>query len=124
MRIWSLSLAFNFLLVIADTPGMAADVEAGKTAFKKCALCHTTEAGKNKLGPSLFGVVGRKSATLEDFNYSEAMKKFEPQYRLVRVGLATKTERASRQQRKQRKNRQKTLRGTAKVKGAKAKKEK
>ncbi|KAK8099669.1 40S ribosomal protein eS24 [Apiospora kogelbergensis] len=53
-----------------------------------------------------------------------AMKKFEPQYRLVRVGLAVKPERASRQQRKQRKNRQKTLRGTAKVKGAKAKKEK
>ena len=77
MRIWSLGLAFNFLLVIADAPGMAADVEAGKTAFKKCALCHTTEAGKNKIGPSLFGVVGRKPATLENFNYSEAMKKFD-----------------------------------------------
>lgn len=58
------------------------------------------------------------------YDSPEAMKKFEPQYRLVRVGLATKAERASRQQRKQRKNRQKTLRGTAKVKGAKAKKEK
>jgi cytochrome c len=77
MRIWSLGLAFNFLLVIADAPGMAADVEAGKTAFKKCALCHATEAGKNKIGPSLFGIIGRKSATLEDFNYSEAMKKFD-----------------------------------------------
>ncbi|PKS05739.1 hypothetical protein jhhlp_007568 [Lomentospora prolificans] len=58
------------------------------------------------------------------YDSPEAMKKFEPQYRLVRVGLATKPERASRQQRKQRKNRQKTLRGTAKAKGAKAKKEK
>ncbi|KAI1466254.1 putative 40S ribosomal protein S24 [Daldinia caldariorum] len=58
------------------------------------------------------------------YDSPEAMKKFEPQYRLIRVGLATKVERASRQQRKQRKNRQKTLRGTAKVKGAKAKKEK
>ncbi|KAJ4307711.1 hypothetical protein N0V84_012540 [Fusarium piperis] len=58
------------------------------------------------------------------YDSPEAMKKFEPQYRLVRVGLATKAERASRQQRKQRKNRQKTLRGTAKTKGAKAKKEK
>jgi cytochrome c len=77
MRIWSLGLAFNFLLVIADAPGMAADVEAGKTAFKKCALCHTTEAGKNKIGPSLFGIVGRKPATLDNFNYSEAMKKFD-----------------------------------------------
>ncbi|KAI1505759.1 putative 40S ribosomal protein S24 [Biscogniauxia marginata] len=58
------------------------------------------------------------------YDSPEAMKKFEPKYRLVRVGLATKVEKASRQQRKQRKNRQKTLRGTAKTKGAKAKKEK
>ncbi|KAL5604875.1 hypothetical protein BROUX41_001794 [Berkeleyomyces rouxiae] len=58
------------------------------------------------------------------YDSPEAMTKFEPRYRLVRVGLATKVERASRQQRKQRKNRQKTLRGTAKTKGAKAKKEK
>ena len=57
------------------------------------------------------------------YDSPEAMKKFEPHYRLVRVGFATKVERASRQQRKQRKNRQKTLRGTAKVKGAKKKKE-
>ncbi|KAK4224680.1 S-adenosylmethionine-dependent methyltransferase-like protein [Podospora fimiseda] len=58
------------------------------------------------------------------YDSPEAMKKFEPHYRLVRVGLANKIEKASRQQRKQRKNRQKTLRGTAKVKGAKPKKEK
>ena len=77
MRIWSLALALDILLAIAAGPGRAADVEAGKTAFKKCALCHTTEAGKNKIGPSLFGIVGRKSATLEDFNYSEGMKKFD-----------------------------------------------
>jgi len=77
MRIWSLALALDILLAIAADPGMAADVEAGKTAFKKCALCHTTEAGKNKIGPSLFGVVGRKSAGLDNFNYSEGMKKFD-----------------------------------------------
>src|SRR6516165_11981481 len=55
----------------------AADVEAGKAEFKKCALCHTTEASKNKVGPSLFGVVGRKSASLDNFAYSDAMKKFD-----------------------------------------------
>src|SRR6516164_2699405 len=77
MRFSSLILALGILLTFAVGPGMAADVEAGKTAFKKCALCHTTEAGKNKIGPSLFGIVGRKSATLEDFNYSEGMKKFD-----------------------------------------------
>jgi len=72
-----LTLAVGALLAIAAGPGMAGDVEAGKTAFKKCALCHTTEAGTNKIGPSLFGIVGRKSATVENFNYSEAMKKFD-----------------------------------------------
>ena len=65
------------LALVAIHPAAAADAEAGKTAFKKCALCHTTEAGKNKVGPSLFGVIGRKSASLDGYNYSEAMKKFD-----------------------------------------------
>ncbi|KAJ8102181.1 40S ribosomal protein S24-A [Lipomyces tetrasporus] len=42
------------------------------------------------------------------------LKKFEPAYRLVRIGQATKVEKASRQQRKQRKNRDKKTRGTGK----------
>ncbi|TGO53848.1 hypothetical protein BOTNAR_0284g00080 [Botryotinia narcissicola] len=52
------------------------------------------------------------------YDSPETMKKFEPHYRLVSVGFATKIEKASRQQ-----HIQKTLRGTAKVKGAKKKKE-
>merc|ERR1712098_698270 len=67
---------------------------------------------------------GKTSGFALVYDSPEAMKKFEPKYRLIRVGLATKTERPSRQQRKQKKNRQKTLRGPAKVKGAKAKKDK
>ena len=77
MRFLNVVLALDILAGMAARPAIAADVEAGKTEFKKCALCHTTEAGKNKIGPSLFGVVGRKSATLDNFNYSEAMKKFD-----------------------------------------------
>jgi cytochrome c len=65
------------LSLILIRPVVAADVEEGKEQFKKCALCHTTEPGKNKIGPSLFGVVGRKSASVENYNYSEAMKKFD-----------------------------------------------
>ncbi|KAG8624357.1 hypothetical protein KVT40_007424 [Elsinoe batatas] len=53
------------------------------------------------------------------YESTESMKKFEPRYRLIRYGLATKIEKASRQQRKQRKNRSKEFRGTAKTKGAK-----
>ena len=54
----------------------AGDAQAGEAVFKKnCMVCHTTEVGKNKIGPSLHGVVGRKSASLTDYQYSDAMKK-------------------------------------------------
>jgi cytochrome c len=77
MRLPISRLGLGILLpLVAIRPGAAADVEAGKADFKKCALCHTTEAGKNKIGPSLFGIVGRKAGSVENFNYSEAMKKF------------------------------------------------
>ncbi|KAI9855590.1 MAG: hypothetical protein M1813_009729 [Trichoglossum hirsutum] len=52
------------------------------------------------------------------YDSPEALKKFEPHYRLVRIGEAQKVEKASRQQRKQRKNRSKEFRGTAKTKSA------
>lgn len=54
----------------------AGDAAAGEAIFKRtCAVCHTTEEGKNKLGPSLHGVVGRHSASLQGYSYSDAMKK-------------------------------------------------
>jgi cytochrome c len=53
------------------------DIANGKVQFKICALCHTGEVGKNKIGPSLFGIVGRKSASVPNFAYSDAMKNFD-----------------------------------------------
>jgi cytochrome c len=54
-----------------------ADVAAGKTIFKQCQTCHTDEkGGPNRIGPNLWGVVGRKKASEPGFSYSEAMKKF------------------------------------------------
>src|SRR5207245_9711628 len=77
MRFALSALAFGVVLLTAAVPGLTTDVEAGKTAFKKCALCHSTDAAKsNKIGPSLFGVVGRKSASLDNFSYSEGLQKF------------------------------------------------
>ena len=73
MRCPSLTLGIVASLAFATSTAMAADVEAGKVAFKKCALCHTTEPGKNKIGPSLFGVVGRKAGTLPGYSFSRAM---------------------------------------------------
>ncbi|BCS05217.1 40S ribosomal protein S24-B [Aspergillus awamori] len=57
------------------------------------------------------------------YDSQEALKKFEPLYRLVRIGAGTKVEKPSRQQRKQRKNRSKKFRGTAKTKGPKKNKD-
>lgn len=50
------------------------DSEKGEKVFKKCAACHSIEAGKNKVGPSLHGVVGRPAGSVEGFKYSDAMK--------------------------------------------------
>jgi cytochrome c len=78
MRVPISRLVLSVSLLFATIgPSVAADVEAGKIVFKKCALCHTAEAGKNKIGPSLFGIVGRKSASLTNYNYSDAMKSFK-----------------------------------------------
>ena len=54
----------------------AADAEAGKKVFNKCAVCHSTESGVIKVGPSLYGLVGRKAGSLPNFNYSSAMKNY------------------------------------------------
>ena len=53
---------------------MLPTVKNGKTVFEKCAACHSLEAGKNDIGPSLAGIFGRKAASLDDFRYSTAMK--------------------------------------------------
>ena len=72
-------LALAGILLAAASVNLAhaaGDASAGEAVFKKnCMVCHTTEAGKNKLGPSLHGVVGRHSASISDYSYSDAMKK-------------------------------------------------
>jgi cytochrome c len=54
---------------------MAQDVDAGKASFNKCLACHSIgEGAKNKVGPELNGLDGRKSGTAPDYNYSDANK--------------------------------------------------
>jgi cytochrome c len=53
----------------------AQDVAAGENSFKKCFPCHSVgEGAKNKVGPELNGLDGRKSGTAEGYNYSDANK--------------------------------------------------
>ncbi len=52
----------------------SANVASGEKVFKKCTQCHHIEAGKNGIGPTLFGIIGRAIGTLADYAYSSAMK--------------------------------------------------
>jgi len=71
-------LAMSALLSAAWLAILSAEAiaeELGETLFKKnCAVCHTLEEGKNKIGPSLAGVVGRKAGSVPGFAYSAANK--------------------------------------------------
>ena len=59
--------------VVGAAPARA-EASGGDLFKHYCAVCHSTVAGENKLGPSLAGIVGRPSATAPDFEYSDAMK--------------------------------------------------
>jgi cytochrome c len=53
----------------------AQDAANGEEIYKKCRACHQVgETAKNAVGPNLNGLFGRKSGTIEGFNYSEANK--------------------------------------------------
>jgi nitrite reductase (NO-forming) len=59
---------------VAAAAGGTGDAAAGRLVFRKCQACHSMDAGKNMLGPSLAGVIGRKAGTLPSYDYSPAMK--------------------------------------------------
>ena len=49
-------------------------IEHGEKVFKKCTACHVVaKGGKNKIGPVLYGVLGRKSGSISDYKYSKAL---------------------------------------------------
>jgi cytochrome c len=66
--------AIGALLAASSTAWAAGDATAGQQVFARCAACHSTKAGENKIGPSLAGVVGRKSGSEPGYSYSPALK--------------------------------------------------
>jgi cytochrome c len=64
------------LLAESATGAFAADPAAGEKVFKaQCGICHAVVAGQNRVGPTLFGVVGRPAGSVPGFNYTADHKK-------------------------------------------------
>ena len=66
----------GLLLAGSATTALAADPAAGEKIFKtQCGICHAVAAGENRIGPTLFGVVGRPAGGVPGFNYTADHKK-------------------------------------------------
>jgi len=75
MRNTALAAAILLTGGINLSHAQSGDPAAGKAAFQQCAICHKADKGAgNGLGPNLFGIVGRKAASLSDFEYSGPLK--------------------------------------------------
>lgn len=77
MKKYRIAWFLCLLVILPGSPAWAGgDPRKGADVFaEECGDCHSSVAGKNKKGPSLNGIVGRKAASLADFSgYSEAMK--------------------------------------------------
>jgi cytochrome c len=73
-------LSIPLLFLFATAPAVAGDVAVGAKEFNKCKSCHSIIADDGtavvkggKVGPNLFGVIGRKAGTVPDFNYGASM---------------------------------------------------
>lgn len=70
----ALVVAAVLSLALTGGPAAAGDAAAGEKVFKKCKACHSLQEGKNKVGPSLFGVVDRAAGTVAKYRYSSSVK--------------------------------------------------
>ena len=62
-------------LTVASGPAQAdGHIKKGEKVFRMCKACHGTEAGEKKIGPSLFGIVGRQAASVDGFRYSKVLR--------------------------------------------------
>ena len=68
----------GLLLAGSTAAALAADPVAGEKIFKtQCGICHAVAPGQNRIGPTLFGVVGRRSGSVPGFNYTADHKKLD-----------------------------------------------
>jgi cytochrome c len=63
------------MLPVSQSASQERDVASGQLVFNNaCRTCHTTKEGDNRLGPNLYKIIGRKAGSVQDYEYSSAMK--------------------------------------------------
>lgn len=105
-------LSVGILSVAATQAQAAGDAAQGLKVYNKCKICHTVDkGGKNLVGPNLYGIIGRKAATVQGFAYSKSLaemnitwdeqnlaeyladpRKFNPGTKMAFVGLKKQSE--------------------------------
>ena len=70
MLLWTVAL-----VTAADTARAGGDAARGEKLYEDCAACHSIERGVNGVGPTLYGIFGRKAGELDDYRYSPALKR-------------------------------------------------
>jgi cytochrome c len=69
------AVALSLLPPVIGSAAAAGDPAAGKTVFQSnCSICHSPQAGRNMIGPTLFGVVGRATGAVPGYSYSTGNK--------------------------------------------------
>jgi cytochrome c len=72
------ALIASLLLAGSASGALAADPAAGQKVFQvQCGICHPVVAGQNRIGPTVFGVVGRPSGSVPGFHYTADHKKLD-----------------------------------------------
>ncbi|MDH3233484.1 MAG: c-type cytochrome [Alphaproteobacteria bacterium] len=74
MRFLIVLFASLAMTVAAGSAYSSGDAARGKKQFSRCKACHAIEAGKNKIGPSLFAIIGRKAGADAKYKYSKSLK--------------------------------------------------
>ena len=75
MKLSTLVFAATAFGIIFSSNADAADAKEGKKVFRKCVACHSiTKGARHKIGPNLFGIVGRPSGKAPKYTYSKAIR--------------------------------------------------